>query len=1130
MKKIKLKTLYLIGIITIGLIGLGIGSTYAMFTTSIEIDNPISLSTTLTSESDVIETFDVEVAAGGNKEIPLTINNTSNSKLNYSVWYITSASDIEMGTKLSNSDSSPSSSTIASGETKKVYVQIKNNSTNSIKVTLGVSSSTSNIVLSSSMTMVPNTELAFGKNLLEHITNLYNDNTKTTVTNNSITYNYATSVNLMNDRLGSSTTDINGGNIRYYGSNPNNYIYFNCSDYSNQNAETCELWRIIGVFDGKVKIMRSTPIESLARDRTQSSISSPEYNANWTTSSITTLLNESYYKGDTAGTITYYSSSGITITKTLDMNKIGIKNDTTRNMISESTWRIGYGTTGFPNVVYSKEEESYSSYSSTWIGKIALLNLSDYGYAVDLNKCTVSSTNYSTTECASNNWMHSVITTDTWTLDGSFVTSERTKNAYYIPSTGIFDSATTLGSKSIYPVLNLDVETIISEKSLGNYRKPYKIIPTGVNLKRDNEDDSYLINHIINLYDNATKSTATNNSITYNLASSVNLMSDRKGNLSTPLNDGNIRYYGANPNNYIYFNCTDYSNQNADTCELWRIIGVFDGKVKIMRSTPIESLARDRTQSSISSPEYNANWTTSSITTLLNESYYKGDTAGTITYYSSSGITITKTLDMNKIGIKNDTTRNMISESTWRIGYGNTSFPNAVYRKEEESYSSYSSKWIGNIALLNLSDYSYAVDLNQCTVSSTKYSTTECASNNWMHSIITTDTWTLDDSPISNERATRAYYIPSTGIFDSATTLGSKSIYPVLYLTIDVMISNKTTGEYRNPYKIITSGTTIVENKNTLEKYIVNLYDNATKSTATNNSITYNLASSVNLMSDRKGNLSTPLNDGNIRYYGANPNNYIYFNCTDYSNQNADTCELWRIIGVFDGKVKIMRSTPIESLARDRTQSSISSPEYNANWTTSSITTLLNESYYKGDTAGTITYYSSSGITITKTLDMNKIGIKNDTTRNMISESTWRIGYGNTSFPNAVYRKEEESYSSYSSKWIGNIALLNLSDYSYAVDLNQCTVSSTKYSTTEECASNNWMHSVITTDTWTLDGTSTSGEQTKKAYYIPSTGIFASATTLGARSIYPTVFLKTLTNIKDGTTGSSDNPFQIKVS
>ena len=97
------------------------------------------------------------------------------------------------------------------------------------------------------------------------------------------------------------------------------------------------------------------------------------------------------------------------------------------------------------------------------------------------------------------------------------------------------------------------------------------------------------------------------------------------------------------------------------------------------------------------------------------------------------------------------------------------------------------------------------------------------------------------------------------------------------------------------------------------------------------------------------------------------------------------------------------------------------------------------------------------------------------------------------------------------------------------MDLNQCTVSSTKYSTTE-CASNNWMHSIITTDTWTLDDSSISNERATRAYYIPSTGIFDSATTLGAKSIYPTVFLKTLTNIKNGTTGSSDNPFQIKVS
>ena len=797
-KKIKLKTLYLIGVITLGLIGLGIGSTYAMFTTSAEIYNQISLSTTLTSESDIIETFDITVEAGSNKEIPLTINNTSNSNLNYSVWYKTTASDIEMGTKLSNSDSSPSSSTISSGETKKVYVQIKNNSTSSITVTLGVSSSVSNIVLSSSMTIVPNSELVFSKNLVEYITSLYNDNTKTTVTNNSVTYNYATSVNLMNDRLGSSSTDINGGNIRYYGSSPNNYIYFNCTDYSNQNADTCEVWRIIGVFDGKVKIIRNDSIDALARDRTQSS-SSYYYNANWTTSSINTLLNDKYYNGDTAGTITYYSSDTSSSAKTLNISAIGIKNSTTRNMISESTWRIGYGTNGFANVVYNKEEEAYTSYNTKWIGKIALPNLSDYGYAVDLNLCTVASGNYSASSCTSNNWMHSVITSDTWTL-GTTSGTTATTYAYYIPSTGTFTSVEANITKSIYPTLYLTTDVMISKKTTGEYRNPYKIIPSGTTIV-DNQNANTLEEYIINLYDSASKSTATNNSITYNIASSVNLMSDRKGKLSTPLNDGNIRYYGANPNNYIYFNCTDYSNQNANTCETWRVVGVFDRKVKIMRSTPIESLARDRTQSS-TSYYYNANWTTSSINTLLNEKYYNGDTTGTITYYSSDTSSSAKTLNMSAIGIKNDITRNMISESTWRIGYGTAGFVDVIYNKEEEAYTSYNTKWIGKIALPNLSDYGYAVDLNLCTVSSSGYSTTSCTANNWMHNIMTSDTWTLGATS-GTTATTYAYYIPSTGVFASVEANSTKSIYPTVYLKSLTKLKSGTTGSSSNPFQIV---------------------------------------------------------------------------------------------------------------------------------------------------------------------------------------------------------------------------------------------------------------------------------------------------------------------------------------
>ena len=61
MKKISIKTFYLIAVISIGLIGLAVGSTYAMFTTSAEINNPITISSNLISNDDVMETFEVEV-------------------------------------------------------------------------------------------------------------------------------------------------------------------------------------------------------------------------------------------------------------------------------------------------------------------------------------------------------------------------------------------------------------------------------------------------------------------------------------------------------------------------------------------------------------------------------------------------------------------------------------------------------------------------------------------------------------------------------------------------------------------------------------------------------------------------------------------------------------------------------------------------------------------------------------------------------------------------------------------------------------------------------------------------------------------------------------------------------------
>ena len=99
MKKISIKTFYLIAVISIGLIGLAVGSTYAMFTTSAEINNPITISSNLTSNNDVMETFEVEVKSKEFITKTIIVNSGNNTNINYGIWYLNDITDIEIGIK-----------------------------------------------------------------------------------------------------------------------------------------------------------------------------------------------------------------------------------------------------------------------------------------------------------------------------------------------------------------------------------------------------------------------------------------------------------------------------------------------------------------------------------------------------------------------------------------------------------------------------------------------------------------------------------------------------------------------------------------------------------------------------------------------------------------------------------------------------------------------------------------------------------------------------------------------------------------------------------------------------------------------------------------------------------------------
>ena len=478
MQKISVKTIYLILVISIGLVGLGVGSTFAMFTASSKIDNPISFTAGIFGESDVMETVEITVSAGETKATNIYVTNSTNSNLNYVMWYIDEGLDIELGSK--RTDSGTYQTTIDAGEEHKYEVSIRNNSSSSVTVVVGVSSGTGSVTLNSDMKMVPQSELK--PTLASVITNLYISSTKTPVTNNSITYQYDTKNNLMQDTA---------GNIRYYGASPNNYVYFNCDSYPSTN---CELWRIIGVFDGKIKLMRNETIGEYSWDTSASSVNSGNGVNEWSQADLMKLLNPGHESESVGGSLYYDSKSGlcyrITVNKTIicDFTKNGIKNDVTRNMIAETTWNLGGWNSSdiFSNVMYEKERGATTVSNSsdgitratTWTGKIALPYPSDYGFATDLSKCSQTLSNYySSTDsyaCRSNDWMYSIFKTNTfnWLLTPL---SGNANNAFNVYSAGYVNKNTSVyGANGVAPVLYLgsDQDIVAGDGSQSN---PYQL-------------------------------------------------------------------------------------------------------------------------------------------------------------------------------------------------------------------------------------------------------------------------------------------------------------------------------------------------------------------------------------------------------------------------------------------------------------------------------------------------------------------------------------------------------------------------------------------------------------------------------------------------------------------------------
>lgn len=307
--------------------------------------------------------------------------------------------------------------------------------------------------------------------LSEKIINLYNASTKNPVTNDSITYQYDTADSLMQDI---------GGNIRYYGKNPNNYIYFNCSDYSNQTSSTCELWRIIGVFDGKAKLIRNEILGEYSYDNRNKATGADTSSGknDWSEARLMKLLN-SGYESETGGSLywnrkkdTCYNGSGANTTITCDFSSTGLK-DSSKSIIAKNNYSLlGWDDYNlYAHQAYQHETTDGSVYTgreTSWNGKIALMYLSDYGYAADLSKCTDNMHAYS--NCVAYNWLVSGISE--WTL---MPKSSSMAKLYRIATTGIVAyDLSAYNALAVRPVLYIYSTSRIMDGN-GSQNNPYQL-------------------------------------------------------------------------------------------------------------------------------------------------------------------------------------------------------------------------------------------------------------------------------------------------------------------------------------------------------------------------------------------------------------------------------------------------------------------------------------------------------------------------------------------------------------------------------------------------------------------------------------------------------------------------------
>ena len=196
---------------------------------------------------------------------------------------------------------------------------------------------------------------------------------------------------LLADYVKSLYTGTQGANNIYYhdgtlenGINDNSYRFAGASDQVKNYVcfgstqipcPADNLYRIIGVFDGRVKLIRNTSVGDMKWDANGKST--------WSTSTLNSYLNNGF---------------------------INTFDETAKGKIDTTTWKVGGNTFAnisqvVPTVAYQNEIVNPAA-STAYDAKIGLMYASDYGFAASPSAWPTTLYNYGSSSVTSVNWMY----------------------------------------------------------------------------------------------------------------------------------------------------------------------------------------------------------------------------------------------------------------------------------------------------------------------------------------------------------------------------------------------------------------------------------------------------------------------------------------------------------------------------------------------------------------------------------------------------------------------------------------------------------------------------------------------------------------------------------------------------